>query len=56
MGSWSGRHGRRFGWRGQAEGLDSRRLEAEEQDCLGIVVGVRSDGAENERGDNYDDI
>lgn len=56
VGSWSGRHGRRFGWRGQAEGLDSGRLEAGEWDCLGIVVGVRSYGAENERGDIYDDI
>lgn len=37
MGSWSGRQGRRFGWRGHAEGLDSGRLEAGEWDCLGIV-------------------
>lgn len=56
MGSWSGRHGRRFGLRGQAEGLDSVRLEAGEWDCLGILVGVRSCGAENERGDMCDDI
>lgn len=56
MGSWSGRHGPRFGWRGRAEGLDSGRLEEGEWDCLGIVVGIRGYGAENERRDIYDDI
>lgn len=50
MGSWSGRHGQSFGWRGQAEGLDSGRPEAGEWDCLGIVVGLRSSRAKNERG------
>lgn len=56
MGSWSGRHGQCFGWKGQTEGLDSRRLEAGEWDCSGIVVRVRSYVAKNERGDIYDDI
>lgn len=56
MGSWSGRHGRCFGLRGQAEGLHSGRLEAGEWDCLGIVVGVRSYRPGNERRDICDDI
>lgn len=54
--SWSGRHGRRFGLRGHTEGLDSGRLEAGERDCLGIVAGVRSCGAEYERRGICDDI
>lgn len=50
MRSWSGRHGRRFGFRGQTEGLDSGRLEAGERDCLGIVVGVRAVGLSTKEG------
>lgn len=51
MGSWSGRHVRRFGLRGQAGGLGSWRLEAGEWDCC-----KPSCMAANERVDICDDI